>query len=166
MPLLMWHSPYFTWNLNAVSQLEATQSFVWHNIFVCGGFTVQILPRNVSLYGRLPFFLSSCYKMSLYYFDVCAMRLVLFFFYPDQQMHTGNTNIRRVHYIQNNLTSLITFRSPCIIYINSYQGYTHTTARTVCTSTTLTTFTYFNYNSWHSSQRFIDCILSSTVKKI
>ena len=43
------------------------------------------------------------------------------------------------------------------------RDYTYATVQTVHRVTKLTTATYCNYDSWHSSQRFIDCILSSTV---
>ena len=54
------------------------------------------------------------------------------------------------------------------IIIPAYRKHQHTdysykTVHTVYTATKPTTSMYCKYNSWHSSQRFIDSILSSTV---
>ena len=125
-------------------QLEATQSCDWHNTFVCGGSTLQILAAECLFLWKasiLPQFLFENASVLFW----CMYRASCTVYYPDQQMHTGNTNTRSVHPIQNNLTSPITLRWPCIIYINLLQDYTYKTAQTVYTATKLTTSMYCNH---------------------
>jgi len=46
---------------------------------------------------------------------------------------------------------------------HQHKEYTYKTVRIVYTASKLTAYVYCSYNSWHSSQRSIDCTLSSTV---
>jgi hypothetical protein len=135
-------------------QLEATQSCDWHNTFVCGGSALQIVAAECLSLWKAPIFPQLLLENASVLFWL-MYRASCTVYCPDQQMHTGNTNTMSVYPIQNNLTSLITLRWPCIIYINSLQNYTHKRAQTVYTATKLI------INSWYSSQCVIDCILSS-----